>query len=99
MKRVLLLVIMGFVTTFAFAQKRVSASSPDGQTTVTVTISDRIYYDVESHGEKLFQQCHIGMTLRDRTLGAKPVLKGKKVYSIRQYRMMGLYLPAISESV
>jgi len=84
MKRVLLLAMLGFVTTFAFAQKRVSASSPDGQTTVTVTISDRIYYDVESHGEKLFQQSHIGMTLRDRTLGAKPVLKGKKVRKVSE---------------
>ena len=84
MKKILLLAMLGFVATFAFAQKRVSASSPDGQTTVTVTLSDRIYYDVESHGEKLFQQNHIGMTLRDRTLGAQPVLKGKKVRKVSE---------------
>ena len=68
----------------ADAQKRVSASSPDGQTRVTVTLGDRIYYDVESHGEKLFQQCHIGMMLNDRTLGEKPVLKSKKVKTVRE---------------
>ncbi|MBR4783032.1 MAG: glycoside hydrolase family 97 protein [Bacteroidaceae bacterium] len=66
------------------AQKQVSATSPDGQTKVTVTLADRIYYDVESHGETLFKQCHIGMTLSDRTLGEKPLLKGKKLTTVKQ---------------
>ena len=72
------------MTMTAHAQKQVSATSPDGQTKVTVTVADRIYYDVESHGEQLFQQCHIGMTLSDRTLGEKPVLKGKKVTTVNE---------------
>ncbi len=68
----------------AHAQKQVSATSPDGQTKVTVTVADRIYYDVESHGELLFRQNHIGMTLRDRTLGEKPALKGNKVQKVSE---------------
>ena len=39
MKKFLFLAMLGFVATIAFAQKRISASSPDGQTTVTVTIT------------------------------------------------------------
>ena len=50
------------------AQKTVSVSSPDGQTQVDITLSDRIYYDVTSHGEKLLQKSHIGMTLANATL-------------------------------
>ncbi len=84
MKRFLTMAVLLLAGIAAHAQKQVSATSPDGQTKVTVTISDRIYYDVESHGEKLFQRCHIGMTLRDRTLGEKPVLKGKKVQTVSE---------------
>ena len=70
--------------TIAYAQKQISAASPDGQTRVTITLSDRIYYDVESHGEKLFSQCHIGMMLRNRTLGEKPVLKGRRLTTVSE---------------
>ncbi|MBQ8051744.1 MAG: glycoside hydrolase family 97 protein [Bacteroidaceae bacterium] len=84
MKKTLSLAMLLFTLTVAYAQKRVSAISPDGQVKVTVTLSDRIYYDVESHGEKLFQQCHIGMVLSDRTLGEKPVLKGKRVQTVSE---------------
>ena len=64
--------------TIVYAQKQISAASPDGQIRVTISLSDRIYYDVESHGEKLFGECHIGLTLRNRTLGEKPVLKSSQ---------------------
>lgn len=84
MKKSLFLAAL-FLSSFAAnAQKQVSATSPDGQTKVTVTISDRIYYDVESHGEQLFKQNHIGMTLSDRTLGEKPALKGNKVTKVSE---------------
>ncbi|MBQ8454253.1 MAG: glycoside hydrolase family 97 protein [Bacteroidaceae bacterium] len=84
MKKSLFLAVLLLSSFAANAQKIVSATSPDGQTKVTVTVSDRIYYDVESHGELLFRQNHIGMTLRDRTLGEKPVLKGKKVTKVSE---------------
>ena len=84
MKKTLFLAVSLFFSCIAYAQKQVCAVSPDGQTKVTITIADCIYYDVESHGEQLFQQCHIGMTLRDRVLGVKPILKGKKVTAINE---------------
>ena len=70
--------------TVAYAQKQISAASPDGQTRVTITLSDRIYYNVESHGEKLFDECHIGLALRNRTLGEKPVLKGRRLTTVSE---------------
>ena len=84
MKKSLFLAVLLLSSFAANAQKIVSATSPDGQTKVTVTVSDRIYYDVESHGELLFKQNHIGMTLSDRTLGEKPALKGKKVTKVNE---------------
>ena len=66
------------------AQKGVSAQSPDGHTTVKVTLSDRIYYDVVSHGETLLKQSIIGMQLRDRTLGADPVLRKKRISRVEE---------------
>lgn len=84
MKRLLILAVLLLSGAYAFAHKQVSATSPDGQTKVTVTISDRIWYSIESYGETLFKDCHIGLTLRDRTLGLKPVLKGKKITKVNE---------------
>lgn len=84
MKKTLFLAALLLSNLAASAQKSVSANSPDGQTKLTVTVSDRIYYDVESHGETLFRQNHIGLTLRDRTLGNKPALKSKKVTTVNE---------------
>ena len=84
MKKTFTIAALLLVSIIAQAQKQVSATSPDGQTKVTVTTGDRIYYDIESHGELLFKQCHIGMTLSDRTLGEKPVLKGNKVTKVNE---------------
>ena len=84
MKKTLSIAVLLLIGMAAHAQKKVSATSPDGQITVTVTVSDRIYYDVESHGELLFRQNHIGMTLSDRTLGEKPTLKGNKVQKVSE---------------
>ena len=67
-----------------YAQKTVTAKSPDGQTSVTVTLSDRIYYDVVSHGETLLKESVVGMQLRDKTLGEKPVLRKKSIRSVEE---------------
>ena len=83
MRKILSLAMLLLISIASHAQKQVSASSPNGLTKVTVTVFDRIYYDVESHGEQLFT-CHIGMTLNDRILGEKPVLKGKKITTFNE---------------
>ena len=78
------LILMAVTCLVGYAQKVVTAQSPDGQTSVSVTLSDRIYYDVVSHNETLLKQSVIGMQLRDKTLGEKPVLKKKKVRSVKE---------------
>lgn len=70
--------------TTARAQKTVSASSPDGQVKVSVTLSDKVYYDVESHGETIVKGGHLGLTLDRAALGTTPVLKSKKQRTIQE---------------
>lgn len=82
--RILSFILMVAASLCGFAQKVVTAQSPDGQTSVSVTLSDRIYYDVISHNETLLKQSVIGMQLRDKTLGANPVLKKKSVRSVKE---------------
>ncbi|MCI5580035.1 MAG: glycoside hydrolase family 97 protein [Phocaeicola plebeius] len=82
--RFIALIMVAVASITGYAQKKVTAQSPDGQTCVNVTLSDHIYYDVESHNETLLEKSVIGMQLRDRTLGAKPILKKKTVRTVRE---------------
>ncbi len=79
--RIYSLILMVAACVSGYAQKVVTAKSPDGQ---TVTLADRIYYDVVSHNETLLKRSVIGMRLRDKTLGANPVLKKKSVHAVNE---------------
>ena len=82
--RLFSVILLSLACISGYAQKKITAQSPDGQTKVNVTLSDRIYYDVESHNETLLKQSVIGMQLRDKTLGANPVLKKKSVRNVNE---------------
>ena len=82
--KIIFLVLMLSIGISSYAQKVVTAQSPDGQTNVCVTLSDAIYYDVVSHGETLLARSIIGMQLSDRVLGEKPVLKKKSVKRVEE---------------
>ena len=68
----------------SLAQKSISVTSPNGQVTISITLKDRIYYDVISQGETLMQGNHLALQLSDRTLGAQPALKKSKVQSVKE---------------
>ena len=82
--KLFLLALMSFASISAYAQKPITAQSPDGKTKVSVTLSDRIYYDVVSHDETLLEQSVIGMELRDKALGVNPVLKKKSIRTVEE---------------
>ena len=82
--RIYSLILMVAACVSGYAQKVVTAKSPDGQTSVSVTLADRIYYDVVSHNETLLKRSVIGMRLRDKTLGANPVLKKKSIRAVKE---------------
>ena len=66
------------------ARKVITAQSPDKQTCVSVTLADKIYYDVVSNNDTLLKQSIVGMQLRNKTLGDNPVLKKKRVRNIEE---------------
>ncbi len=82
--KIISLVLMLSISISSYAQKVITAQSPDGQINVCVTLSDAIYYDVVSHGETLLTRSTIGMQLSDRILGEKPVLKKKSVKRVEE---------------
>ncbi len=66
------------------AEERISVSSPDGGLNVNITLSDRINYNVVSHGTTLLSDCRLSLTTRKTTLGEKPALKSKKRRSVKE---------------
>ena len=77
--RIYSLILMVAACVSGYAQKVVTA-----KTSVSVTLADRIYYDVVSHNETLLKRSVIGMRLRDKTLGANPMLKKKSVRAVNE---------------
>ena len=82
--RLLTAILMVMACMTGHARKVITAQSPDKQTCVSVTLADKIYYDVVSHNDTLLKQSIVGMQLRNKTLGDNPVLKKKRVRSIEE---------------
>lgn len=81
---VALLAAVSSVPTWAQKAKTYDVKSPDGQTSVRVTVGEDIRYDVISHGEEVMKGNDIALVLRDRTLGMKPVVKSVKKQEVRE---------------
>ena len=66
------------------AQKNYRFTSPNGLVTVTVRVSDKVYYDIESRGELLCKDSHIGLSIVGYELPEKPSVKRVSKKSIRE---------------
>ena len=53
-------------------------ASPGGEIKVSVSITDKIYYDISRNNEELLTKNHLALHLRDGVLGEKPKLSGSK---------------------
>lgn len=82
--RLLTAILMVMTCMTGHARKVITAQSPDKQTCVSVTLADKIYYDVVSNNDTLLKQSIVGMQLRNKTLGDNPVLKKKRVRNIEE---------------
>lgn len=82
--RLLTAILMVMACMAGHARKVITAQSPDKQTCVSVTLADKIYYDVVSNNDTLLKQSIVGMQLRNKTLGDNPVLKKKRVRNIEE---------------
>lgn len=82
--RLLTAILMVMACMTGHARKVITTQSPDKQTCVSVTLADKIYYDVVSNNDTLLKQSIVGMQLRNKTLGDNPVLKKKRVRNIEE---------------
>ena len=82
--RLLTAILMVMACMTGHARKVITAQSPDKQTCVSVTLADKIYYDVVSNNDTLLKQSIVGMQLRNKSLGDNPVLKKKRVRNIEE---------------
>lgn len=82
--RLLTAILMVMACMTGHARKVITAQSPDKQTCVSVTLADKIYYDVVCNNDTLLKQSIVGMQLRNKTLGDNPVLKKKRVRNIEE---------------
>ena len=67
-----LLIIL--ISSSLFAQKQMEVKSPDGNVSVQITISDRIYYSISANRNVLFEKNHLQLNLGNQKLGEKPKL-------------------------
>lgn len=78
-----LLALLGTVL-FAHAQKNYKLSSPDGDIQLSVTVSDKIYYDIACQNETLLEKGTMQMQIGKQMLGDKPRVVGKVMKTVNE---------------
>ena len=66
-----------FFSVFSFlahANQPLELKSPDGKITVSLNLSDKIYYSIASDNEPLLENCYLQMTVNNLVLGQNPKL-------------------------
>ncbi len=75
MKKQLLLLVLALCGSLcSYAQKVYDVASPDGNIRVSISLSDKIYYDVFYQDELLLNRCNLQMEVGNQPLGANPKL-------------------------
>ena len=82
MKRTFLILFVALLAMPSLGAKSHTVVSPDGQTSVTITLGDRIRYSIVSHGETIISDGSLGLTMGSRDMGANPVLKSRRKASV-----------------
>ena len=72
------------LSTAAWAQKTYTVASPDGQVKVNIRVTDKVYYDVQSHGETLFKDSHLGLKVNDKRLPDIPAVQSTKQTKVKE---------------
>ncbi len=81
MKQFLLLLLL----CFQMALSAQTVNSPDGKTTIAITLTDRIYYSVQHKGDNILWSSPISMELGNgAVLGKKPELLQSKTSTVRE---------------
>ena len=85
MRKLTILFLCAWVALAAQAQKTFQLVSPDGHLNTTITIGDKLTYDIKCNGQQVLAASPLSMTLEDGTVwGDKPRLAGSSRKEIDQ---------------
>lgn len=69
----------------AYSQKtNFEFASPNGELKVAITLGDKIYYSILAKNEELTSQNHLGLVLKNESLGLNPKLAGSKIGKVNE---------------
>lgn len=68
-----------------YAQKKnFEVTSPNGELKVSINLGDKIYYSILAGNEELTSKNHLGLILKNETLGVNPKLSGSKTGKVNE---------------
>jgi alpha-glucosidase len=69
----------------AYSQKnKFEVSSPNGEIKIAVNLGDKIYYSISAGNEALTSENHLGLILKNESLGLNPKLSGSKAGTVNE---------------
>lgn len=69
----------------AYSQKtNFEVTSPNGEIKIAVSLRDKIYYSISAGNEALTSENHLGLILKNETLGLNPKLSGSKTGKVNE---------------
>ncbi|NGM67353.1 glycoside hydrolase family 97 protein [Sphingobacterium sp. SGR-19] len=84
MKKIACVFLLAAAMTTANAQKGIKLTSPNGDITTEIKLTDKIYYSVLCKNDTLLRDNSLGLELDNRVLGDRPKLIGKKEQQIKE---------------
>jgi len=84
MKKITFLLLFFLTALFVQAQKSYKLVSPDGSIQLSVTVSDKIYYDIACQNETLLEQGVLQLQLGKQVLGEKPKVTGQSTKLVNE---------------
>ena len=84
MRKYVLLSVMMCLALSLHAQKKMELVSPNGEIKVSVTLSDKIYYNIDYNGEVLLKDNSLQLALKSQVLGENPKLRRQKRTSVKE---------------
>lgn len=84
MKKISILSLFLTATLFVQAQKAYKLASPNGEIEMSVTVSDKIYYDIACQNETLLEKGVLQMQIGKQVLGEKPKVTGQSTQKVNE---------------
>ena len=85
MKKNIIITLCTFLSVSLYAQKQITATSPDGRVTTTINLSEKLSYSIIHDGQEVLTSSPISITLSNAEVwGEKPQLANQSQKRIRQ---------------